>query len=140
MVGSDGTVFGMDLLVERGQGAKEALRYAMLLVEGDGALKTGIGNKVAVCKVLSEDACTGLLLLCDLVGVTLCVAGRGTVVVVFWEVGRHRNLGCAKLGVVEEEGRLSGRLFLKSYGGALGLAFGCDIDGCDLSAAERKRG
>jgi hypothetical protein len=134
LVGCLGAVRGVHLLVERRQGAEEALGDAMLLVQGDGALKARVGDEVAVGEVLCEDSGARLLLLCDLVRVAVGVGGGRAVVVVVGLAGGDGDFGGAELGVVEEEGRPGSGFLFEGDGGALCLAFGGDVDGGDLAA------
>lgn len=134
LVGRLGAVAGVVLAVEAGEGVEEAGRDAMLLVEVDGLFEAGVGDYVAMGKVLGQDAGAGLVLLGDLV----CVAVVLGLVAVGGRVGvggaGDGDLVVPELGVVEEEGSLGRSLLLEGDGCRLGGAFAGDLDVCDLAA------
>lgn len=135
LVSGPGAVCGVVLGVKIGQGVEEAGGNAVLVVQLDGTLDGGIANNVAVRKVLGDDPRPGLLLLCDLVGVTLGVGGGlGRRVVRGAGRRRHADVGGSKLGVVQEQSGLGGSLLLEGDGRGLGLALGLDIEAGDLAA------
>ncbi len=95
----------------------------MLRVQIDSILNSLVSNNISLCKVLSDDAGSWLLLLCDLVGVALGVTGDVVVIIVGSIAGAgDLDLGGAELGVVEEESCLCGGGLLESHGCVLGLA------------------
>lgn len=73
LVSSLGTVGGVVLLIQAGQGGHEASRHSVLVVKLDSTLQGSISDHVAVSEVLGQNACTRLLLLCDLIRVAFCV-------------------------------------------------------------------
>lgn len=114
LVGGPGAVGGVVLAVELVELVEEACAHAMLVVQLDGALDGGVADHVALRQVLSNDARSRLLLLCDLVRVTVGVGGDGGVGVVRGgtRCGSHGDVRGAQLGVVEEQSGLgSGVLF-----------------------------
>ena len=134
LVSSAGTVSGVVLLVKALKSSEEAVGHLMLGVELDGALNGSVADDVAVGEVFGEDTRAGLLLLGDVVGLALSV-GRvvGTTVVSASAGAGDGDMVGAKLRVVEEEGSLHGSLLLESDFRGLGLAFGGDLDVCDLA-------
>jgi hypothetical protein len=138
LVGRLGAVGSMVLGVEVLQGRHEPVGYTMLVVELDRTLNGSIANDVTVGEVLGEDAAAGLLLLGDLVTVTLGVGGGARVLV--GVLGGDVDLGAGQLRVVQQQGRLGGRLLLKDNGGRL-CAVGAlgYLEFCDLAAIRRGR-
>lgn len=134
LVRSAGTVSGVILLVKALEGGEEAVGHLVLGVELDGALNGSVTDDVAVGEVFGEDTRAGLLLLGDVVGVALSV-GRvvGTTLVSASAGAGDGDVVGAKLRVVEEEGSLHSSLLLEGDFGGLGLAFGGDLDVCNLS-------
>lgn len=139
LVRRPGSVCCMVLLVEAGQGVEEAGGDTVLMVELDGTLDCGIANNVAVSEVLGDDSCPGLLLLCDLVGVTVGICGtiRGGVIR-STSRGRHSDVGGSELRVVQEQGGLGGSLLLEDNSCRLGLALSLDVKAGDLSAEAKE--
>ena len=118
-----GLVFSIKLL----KSLHEAARNAVLLVEVNSTLNSGIANHIAVSEILGNDARAGLFFLCDLIGVTfgvICVA-----LTLFRGVVRgDTDLGGAELCVVEEESSLSSSWLFEGDGSFLGLASFLDVD------------
>lgn len=139
LVGGLRPVCGVVLLVEIGQGVEEASRDAVLVVKLNGTLDRSIANDVSMSKVLGDDSCPGLLLLCDLVGITVGVGGVISCGIIRC-TGRGRNgdVGCSKLCVVQEQRSLGSSLLLKVHGCGLGLALSLDIEAGNLSAEAEK--
>ena len=107
----------------------------MSVIELDGTLDSRITDDVSVSEVLSEDTSTGLLLLCDLIGVTLGILSVVVISVLAAGAGDGELVG-TELGVVEEKSGLCGRGLLEGDLGDLDGAFGVDLDVRDLSTIE----
>jgi len=107
----------------------------MLLVELDGALNGLVTDNVAMGKVFSNNAASGLLLLCDLVALTLALLLVVAAIILVATGGAgDLNLSGTKLCVVEEQGSLGRGFLLEGYGRILsGLNLG-DIKAGDLAA------
>jgi len=123
-------VLGIKALKSR----QEAVGDTVLRVKVNGLLCSSVANCVAICKVFSNDASTGLLFLRDIVAVTLSIVGEVASII----VGRARctgdlDLSCTQLSVIEEEGSLGSSLFLEGDGGRLSLSRRSDLDICDLA-------
>ena len=94
--------------VEVCEGVGEAAGDAVLVVQGDGALKGGVAEDVAVGEILRYDPGSGLVFLRDVVAfagfffvVGACELGDAG-------CAGDGDLGGAELGVVEEEGGFCG--------------------------------
>lgn len=112
----------------------------MCVVKLDCPLDRSITDDVAVGEILSNNACAGLFLLRDLVGIPLSIGGG------MLSVDRRRaarrldgDVGRAELGVVQEEGGLGGGLLLEGDGRGLGLALGLDVEAGNLAAGNAVR-
>lgn len=112
----------------------------MCVVKLDCPLDRGITDDVAVGEILGNNACAGLFLLRDLVGIPLSVSGG-----VLSIDGRRAacrldgDVGRAELGVVQEEGGLGGGLLLEGDGRGLCLALGLDVEAGNLAAGNAVR-
>lgn len=68
-----GAVGGLYLAVEALEGGREAIRDAMLVIEGNGALDGIVADGVAVSEILGDDASARLVLLRDVILVAGCI-------------------------------------------------------------------
>lgn len=81
----------------------------MLFVQRDRSLQGGVADDVAVREVFGYDARAGFVFLRDVMLIAVgVIAARGAAWGGAGGVARDLHLGRSKLGVVEEESRLSG--------------------------------
>jgi hypothetical protein len=107
----------------------------VLLIQLNGTLSCLIADNVAMGQVLSNDARSRLLFLGDLITVTLSLCSEVASVILVRAGGAgDLDVGCAKLGVVEEESGLGSGFLFEGYRCVLGLACGLDFDAGDLTA------
>lgn len=127
-------VGSMVLVVQVGDGREESVGDAMLLIEGNSALDSGIAENIAMGKILSNDSASGLLLLGDLVAITLSVMCEVTSIIIGGSSGASDlDLRSTELGIVKKKGSLGCGFLLKGYGRALAGFDGRDLEAGDLA-------
>jgi len=134
---------GLEPLVEVAQGVRELRTDTVLLVDRKGPLNSGVGDGVAVGKVLGDDASARLLLLLDVVVPILGLFGRGRLVagdLVDRLCGADLDRVGAELGVIQQERGLRGGGFLEGDRGRLRVVVGgCYRDVLNLAAEAEER-
>lgn len=131
-------VGSMVLVVQVGDGREESVGDAMLLIEGNSALDSGIAENIAMGKILSNDSASGLLLLGDLVAITLSVMCEVTSIIIGGSSGASDlDLRSTELGIVKKKGSLGCGFLLKGYGRALAGFDGRDLEAGDLATVRR---